>query len=129
MRATVALAHDLGLRVVAEGVENELARNLVAEMGCDLYQGYGLSRPMPADEVLAWLARHDAHAKDVLDPRHLRDPAAPPRLEVVADVHLATAEERVPGVVVGVVAETAARPSAGSRCSGCRRTTRPARDR
>jgi diguanylate cyclase (GGDEF)-like protein len=59
-RATVALAHDLGLRVVAEGVENDLARSLVTEMGCDVYQGYGLSRPMPATQVLVWLARHDS---------------------------------------------------------------------
>jgi EAL domain-containing protein (putative c-di-GMP-specific phosphodiesterase class I) len=57
VRATVTLAHDLGLRVVAEGVENDLARSLVAAMGCDAYQGYGLSRPMPARDVLAWLAR------------------------------------------------------------------------
>ena len=55
VRATVALAHDLGLRVIAEGVENELSRGLVADLGCDVYQGYGLSRPLPADEVLGWL--------------------------------------------------------------------------
>ena len=61
VRATVNLAHDLGLRVVAEGVENDLARSLVVEMGCDLYQGYGLARPMPGDELLTWLARHEAH--------------------------------------------------------------------
>ena len=48
VRATITLAHDLGLRVVAEGVENDLAKSLVTEMGCDLYQGYGLARPMPA---------------------------------------------------------------------------------
>ena len=48
VRATIALAHDLGLRVVAEGVENDLAKSLVTEMGCDRYQGYGLARPMPA---------------------------------------------------------------------------------
>jgi EAL domain-containing protein (putative c-di-GMP-specific phosphodiesterase class I) len=59
VRATVTLAHELGLRVVAEGVENELARSLVGELGCDLYQGYGLSRPMPEHEVLDWLARHE----------------------------------------------------------------------
>jgi EAL domain-containing protein (putative c-di-GMP-specific phosphodiesterase class I) len=63
VRATVTLAHDLGLRVVAEGVENDLARSLVAEMGCDLYQGYGLARPMPATDLLSWLDRHDAHTR------------------------------------------------------------------
>ncbi|MFY0408680.1 putative bifunctional diguanylate cyclase/phosphodiesterase [Solicola sp. PLA-1-18] len=56
VRATVTLAHDLGLRVVAEGVENDLTTALVAEMGCDSYQGYGLARPMPGADVLAWLA-------------------------------------------------------------------------
>ena len=57
VRATVTLAHDLGLRVV----ENDLAKSLVAELGCDRYQGFGLARPMPGHEVLAWLARHEAH--------------------------------------------------------------------
>ncbi|MDX6301032.1 MAG: hypothetical protein QOF53_2246 [Nocardioidaceae bacterium] len=57
VKATVALGHDLGLRVVAEGVESDLTRNRVAELGCDLYQGYGLARPMPGPEVLGWLAR------------------------------------------------------------------------
>ena len=60
VRATVNLAHDLGLRVVAEGVENDLAKALVSEMGCDLYQGYGLARAMPGDEVLDWLVRQNA---------------------------------------------------------------------
>ena len=60
VRATIGLAHDLGLRVVAEGVENELARTLVRQLGVDTYQGYGLARPMPVGEVLGWLARHEA---------------------------------------------------------------------
>jgi diguanylate cyclase (GGDEF)-like protein len=57
MRATIALAHDLGLRVVAEGVESDLTRRLVTELGCDLVQGYGLARPMPSRDVLGWLQR------------------------------------------------------------------------
>ena len=77
VRATVTLAHDLGLRVVAEGVENDLARSLVAEIGCDLYQGFGLARPMPGDELLTWLARHNAHASAVRAPDpHLRSAGA-----------------------------------------------------
>ena len=55
LRATVNLAHELGLRVVAEGVETDLARTLVADLGCDIYQGYGLSRALPARDVVAWL--------------------------------------------------------------------------
>ena len=48
LSATIGLAHDLGLRVVAEGVESEAARVLVRDLGVDLYQGYGLARPMTA---------------------------------------------------------------------------------
>ena len=55
LSATIGLAHDLGLRVVAEGVESEAARVLVRDLGVDLYQGYGLARPMPAPDVLHWL--------------------------------------------------------------------------
>jgi diguanylate cyclase (GGDEF)-like protein len=61
VRATVALAHELGLRVVAEGVESELATRLVTDMGCDLLQGFGLARPMPAADVVGWLGRRRAH--------------------------------------------------------------------
>ncbi len=58
LSATIGLAHDLGLRVVAEGVESEVARVLVRDLGVDLYQGYGLARPMTAPDVLGWLERH-----------------------------------------------------------------------
>ena len=57
LSATIGLAHDLGLRVVAEGVESEVARVLVRDLGVDLYQGYGLARPMTAPDVLGWLER------------------------------------------------------------------------
>ena len=60
--ATIGLAHVLGLRVVAEGVENELARTLVRDLGVDLFQGYGLARPMPGGDVLSWLARREHNA-------------------------------------------------------------------
>ena len=58
LSATIGLAHDLGLRVVAEGVESEVARVLVRDLGVDLYQGYGLARPMTAPDVLRWLEQH-----------------------------------------------------------------------
>jgi diguanylate cyclase (GGDEF)-like protein len=84
VRATVNLAHDLGLRVVAEGVENDLAKSLVAGMGCDLYQGYGLARPMPAGELLPWLARNMAHARGTLTgaPVPHSAPVAPSRAPI-----------------------------------------------
>jgi EAL domain-containing protein (putative c-di-GMP-specific phosphodiesterase class I) len=43
--------------VVAEGVESDLSRQLVTDLGCDLVQGYGISRPIPAREVAGWLER------------------------------------------------------------------------
>ena len=55
VRATVALAHDLGLHVVAEGVESQIAWARVADLGCELIQGYTLARPMPGMETVAWL--------------------------------------------------------------------------
>jgi diguanylate cyclase (GGDEF)-like protein len=57
VRSTIDLAHNLGLRVVAEGVENERTLQLLADLGCDMVQGHYLGRPMPADEVPAWLER------------------------------------------------------------------------
>ncbi len=55
VNSTVHLAHNLGLRVVAEGVEKpELLEKLVA-MGCNQAQGYHIARPMPPDELQQWL--------------------------------------------------------------------------
>ncbi|WP_254790448.1 putative bifunctional diguanylate cyclase/phosphodiesterase [Blastococcus tunisiensis] len=54
-RSIIELAHNLGLRVVAEGVEDELTRNLLAEMGCDKLQGFLVSRPLPDDRLESWL--------------------------------------------------------------------------
>jgi EAL domain-containing protein (putative c-di-GMP-specific phosphodiesterase class I) len=48
--AIIAMAHSLGLRVVAEGVETEPQRAYLAAEGCDEYQGYFKSKPVPAGE-------------------------------------------------------------------------------
>jgi EAL domain-containing protein (putative c-di-GMP-specific phosphodiesterase class I) len=56
IRSTVELAHNLGLTVVAEGVENRATVDRLRGMGCDQIQGYYLSRPLPADEISVWLA-------------------------------------------------------------------------
>jgi diguanylate cyclase (GGDEF)-like protein len=58
--STVELAHVLGLRVVAEGVETEADWRMLGELGCDLVQGYYCGRPVPADELMALVERHDA---------------------------------------------------------------------
>jgi len=56
--ATIALAHRLGLPVVAEGVEDAATAERLAALGCDEIQGYGVARPMPVAELVEWVARH-----------------------------------------------------------------------
>jgi diguanylate cyclase (GGDEF)-like protein len=55
VRATIDLGHQLGLKVVAEGVENEDVWNRLTALGCDAAQGYYMSRPLPADALTRWL--------------------------------------------------------------------------
>lgn len=56
--ATVALAHNLGLKVVAEGVETDAQRDFLMEHGCDYLQGYLFSKPLPAEEISKFLSNH-----------------------------------------------------------------------
>ena len=56
VRATVELGKNLGLRVVAEGVEDRETFDRLADFGCDEAQGYYISRPMPLDEFGRWLS-------------------------------------------------------------------------
>jgi diguanylate cyclase (GGDEF)-like protein len=51
VRATIELAHTMGLRVVAEGIEDDATLALLAELGCDLAQGYFICKPRPAEEL------------------------------------------------------------------------------
>jgi diguanylate cyclase (GGDEF)-like protein/PAS domain S-box-containing protein len=55
VRASVELGHSLQLETVAEGVEDARTWDLLADLGCDLAQGYFISRPMLANKVLPWL--------------------------------------------------------------------------
>jgi EAL domain-containing protein (putative c-di-GMP-specific phosphodiesterase class I) len=54
VRSTIDLGHNMGLRVVAEGIENEAVWELLARMGCDQGQGYFMARPMAADAFFEW---------------------------------------------------------------------------
>jgi EAL domain-containing protein (putative c-di-GMP-specific phosphodiesterase class I) len=58
--AVVKLAHAIGLKVVAEGVETERQRDLLVELGCDEFQGYLFARPMSARALLLWAVDEDA---------------------------------------------------------------------
>jgi diguanylate cyclase (GGDEF)-like protein len=55
VRSTIDLAHNLGLKVVAEGVENQKTLNRLTELGCDIAQGYFISRPLPPEAFKPWL--------------------------------------------------------------------------
>jgi diguanylate cyclase (GGDEF)-like protein len=57
VRSTIELAHNLGLTVVAEGVETAQVWDLLRELNCDLAQGYHMGRPMPAAELADWSER------------------------------------------------------------------------
>ena len=56
VRSTIDLAHNLGLTVVAEGVEDAVLLDRLRAMACDEAQGYHISRPMPAEQFLGWHA-------------------------------------------------------------------------
>jgi diguanylate cyclase len=58
VRSIVGLAGALGLRVVAEGVEDEVTRRLLEQAGCHAAQGWYFARPMPADRLVSWLSRY-----------------------------------------------------------------------
>jgi EAL domain-containing protein (putative c-di-GMP-specific phosphodiesterase class I) len=55
VRSTIELGHNLGLKVVAEGVEDEAGLKLLKQLGCDQAQGYFMSPPLPVDRLEEWL--------------------------------------------------------------------------
>jgi EAL domain-containing protein (putative c-di-GMP-specific phosphodiesterase class I) len=78
VRSTIDLAHNLGLRVVAEGVENQESWRRLREQGCDLAQGFHVSRPLPGGELGRLIAAHETARVEAADaqlpepPRSLR---------------------------------------------------------
>ncbi len=78
VNSTIDLAHHLGMRAVAEGVEHpEMLRELQA-LGCDAAQGHAISRPIPAAEATPWLRRR-ARRDEVMD--GIAEPTPPPAPE------------------------------------------------
>jgi EAL domain-containing protein (putative c-di-GMP-specific phosphodiesterase class I)/GGDEF domain-containing protein len=55
VRSTIDLAHDLGCKVVAEGIETIETCYWLADRGCDFGQGYAISRPLPATQFISWM--------------------------------------------------------------------------
>ena len=68
VRSAIELGHNLGLRVVAEGVEDGATQLALTDMGCDLLQGYHVCRPVPAADFDRWV-----------DARRLRSRSGRPR--------------------------------------------------
>ncbi|HVW44148.1 MAG TPA: EAL domain-containing protein [Amycolatopsis sp.] len=62
VRSIVELGHSLGLTVVAEGVEEDVARDQLEAMGCDVAQGYLISRPLAEDRLEGWLQARTARS-------------------------------------------------------------------
>ncbi|MGH8969358.1 MAG: putative bifunctional diguanylate cyclase/phosphodiesterase [Actinomycetes bacterium] len=79
VRAVISLGHELGLHVVAEGVEDERTWRILEDLECDLLQGHLLARPMPADDMTRWLREHFAGFATRLhhEPVGLTAPGAP----------------------------------------------------
>ena len=55
VRSTIEMSHSLGLKVVAEGVEHQRSFNLLKRWGCDVIQGYLISKPLTAQAFVVWL--------------------------------------------------------------------------
>ena len=55
VRSAIDMGHSLGMKVVAEGIETELAADRLRALGCDIAQGYLYAKPMPLDQLERWL--------------------------------------------------------------------------
>jgi len=60
VRSTIELAHNLGLRTVAEGIEDAFTFERLRELGCELAQGFHMSEPLPAPALALWWDVHAA---------------------------------------------------------------------
>jgi diguanylate cyclase (GGDEF)-like protein len=69
VRSTIDLAHNLGLTVVAEGVEDDASLGRLVSLGCDSVQGFHLSRPVSAPKLTAWLNARKRRTRELDSPR------------------------------------------------------------
>ena len=62
--AVLTMAERLGIETLAEGVETVGEHALLAQLGCDYVQGFGIARPMPFEKTLDWIRAHDAKVQE-----------------------------------------------------------------
>jgi diguanylate cyclase (GGDEF)-like protein len=108
VQSTVDLGHNLGLEVVAEGVETVDSYNTLARLGCDYAQGYFLSKPLSPDKMSIWLEVFSG----VSDQPHV--PALPARDEHELDQWALTPPAPAPEPVVAPAADTEPDPEAAA---------------
>jgi len=72
--AVLSMAERLGVQTLAEGVETVGEHALLAQLGCDDVQGFGIGRPMPFDQTLTWMRAHEAKLQDAPQIGPTRDP-------------------------------------------------------
>ncbi|HEU5288354.1 MAG TPA: EAL domain-containing protein, partial [Candidatus Limnocylindria bacterium] len=85
VRACIALAHDLGLEVVAEGVEDRETWELLRDLGCDTAQGYYIGAAMPLDDLGRWLGAWQRRVPAAVAKRERGTPIAGRQVLVVDD--------------------------------------------
>ena len=71
VRSTIDLAHNMGMKVTAEGVEDQVVLDRLKELGCDMAQGFLMSKPLGADDLARWM-RESPWADDERRPRELK---------------------------------------------------------
>ena len=91
VRSTIDLGHNLGLTVVAEGIENEPVLHRLRTLGCDLAQGYGISRPLDPTLFKRWLATTNHHDQTPHTPTRHPQTRAQPRPRIRAPLHVINA--------------------------------------
>jgi EAL domain-containing protein (putative c-di-GMP-specific phosphodiesterase class I) len=72
VRSTIHLAHQMGLQVVAEGVETDEAWRQLRSMGAERAQGFLIAKPLPAREVPAWLAAWNHRARELSSTKRVK---------------------------------------------------------
>ncbi len=94
VESTIQLAHNLGLKVVAEGIEDERAYRLLRRLGCEIGQGFYFAKPLDGDEVVGW-AQNQTGARKGPKPRKTKLPARNTKRRTCRSV---TAEDDASGV-------------------------------